>query len=292
MASRGKKGNAKSKRKLNATGPNVQNPVGGTQFEISGQQREISGEHQGSSLQGGPVEFDGRALAVSFLKTHAGQQPVQERENPAVLWIGHAWQQVQHSVVRFEEAPSAPVHEWADAKTDAVPRKLLVDIFRGDDSGTEVSMDKVTEAAKAPVKWKTIEELMTICTRVSTYGRATRLKPTSMLNLAMVVFGPHPSVEAAMSANTITDMQSLNALLGSVYSHSDQVTRYLTTVTHPKHHDYEDIGTFMQRCLTAYVSVGWYVKLTDVVKGIIKALPLALWGNSAPSLKDALVPRR
>ena len=233
--------------------------------------------------------LDGMGLAHQFLEQHGREQPdMQQKVNPSAKWVFGAWRHVHESCVRFEEEPNGQPHTWADLQSDIKPHTLRVDIWAGDPNGSEVALDKVAEATKSPVKSRTIDELMAICTRISLYGVSVRMKPSSMLNLAISVFRDHPSVKAALSGNAVSDMESLNQLLGRVYSTTTLVDKYLKDVISPKHYDYEDFNIFMQRCIAAFVSVSWYVKLSQVVVGIVKALPLNLWADSAPTLVDGL----
>lgn len=191
--------------------------------------------------------------------------------------------------MRFSEAPRGyPPNQWADVATDRIPRSLTVEIWPGSQNGTEAALDKVAEAIKTPVKDYTIEELMAVCNRISTYAQSVNMKPASMLNLAITVFRAHPSVAAALLQNSIGTISALNRLLERVYSTTDQVMKYITNVRQPRHRNYEEFNTFMQRCIAAYVSVSWFVKLSEVVVGIVRALPLGIWNDKAPTLADAL----
>lgn len=172
----------------------------------------------------------------------------------------------------------------------APPRTLNINVWAGMADGSEVALEKMDEAFRrqADSARQTIEELILIAARISRYGVNMRLKPTSMLNLALHVFRTNPSVDNAVQQNRIASVADLNVLLSTIYSTPQMVDQYLNAVKHPRHKDREDATTFMVRCLTAYAHVAWYVQLPEVVAGIVHALPMALWLESAPSLHEEL----
>lgn len=252
-------------------------------------QVELRQQYDASQIADEEKQLDGATLAQIFLDQHAAQSAMQQRENPAIQWLELAWNDVQRSCVRFAEAPrNHPPNQWADVATDKIPRSLNVEIWPGDPNGTDVALDKIAEAIKTPLKDFTIEELIAVCNRISTYAESVSMKPASMLNLALTVFRAHPSVAAALLQNSIGTIRALNRLLERVYSTTDQVNKYLSNVRRPRHRNYEEFNIFMQRCIAAYVSVSWYVKLSEVVVGMVRALPLNIWGDTVPTLADAL----
>lgn len=228
------------------------------------------------------------ADALAFLVQQAPPAPPAAPPNPAAKWLSDAWDAVAAAVVRFAEAPQAHPREWANAHNAQAPRTVVVNIFGGNAQGIDLSLEKIDAHIKQPVSEQTIDELMMVATRISRYGTAMNLRPASMLNLALAVFRSHPSVEVAANNNRVYSIASLNALLSTVFSDQALVFKYLERAVKPRHVDREDVDTFMVRCLTTYASVAWYLQLTDVVRGIVAALPLKMWETSAATLKDDL----
>lgn len=245
----------------------------------------------GVAVGGGvsPAVWNQQQSAFEFLVRRIPKSAAVERANPAPDWLQAAWNAVSSSRVRFQEEPDGEPYTWADQKRDNKPRNLRTTIWSGMvEGGVDLSLDKIAEAAKAPAGLFTVEELIAICARISNVGIASTLRPMTMLSLACHVFRDHASIKAAQGSNAISDMNSLNDQLSLVYSDPDLIDRYLRDVVHPKHRNCEEFHTFMKRCLTAYVSVSWYVKLDEVITGIVDALPLNLWTESSTVLVNAL----
>lgn len=246
---------------------------------------KAQGKGQGSEKG----EFDPQEAALDFLVKHIPQSSANDHVNPAANWMIAAWDAVRNSRVRFLEEPTGDPYTWAEKRNDRKPRNLRILIWKGAESGVHLTLDKIAEAVKAPLQTRSIEELMAVCARISNAGISSNFHPATMTNLALHVLREHPSIKAALSSNTISDIDSLNHQLALIYSDHDLMGQYLRSVTRPKHRNCEEFHVFMKRCLTAYVSVSWYAKLDEVIVGIVGALPLNLWEDTAPVLVNSLV---